>query len=483
MTRRLLLGMLGFAALVLALLMIPLGVANQRSERADLTRRLERDAVSAASLADALVLDDASATRARGRVQARLEDYARNSDARVVVVDAAGRSVLDTGEPGRAVQLGRDFSTRPEVGAALDGRAGSGERGSDTLGHPLLFVAVPIASGGASLGAVRISYPAAELDDRIRRAWLGLAGVAFAVLAVASLVGLVVARWIARPLLDIARVAEEVGAGDLAARADEGDGPPEVRTVASRLNASVAALERTLEDQRAFTADASHQLRTPLHALTLRLDNVAHELASGDFADAAADVDKAAIEVGRLTSLVEALLILERADRSARVPHEEIDLVEVVALRAEAWGEHAARAGVDLELDLPASMSARADAIHVEQVLDNLVDNAIGVSPSGRPVRVVGRLLDDVAELHVVDQGPGLSDEQLELVFRRFHSGAAQQPHRRGGGFGLGLAIVRRLAEVDGGTVELRHGPGRGIDAVVRYPRSSASQAAASSDA
>jgi signal transduction histidine kinase len=470
MTRRLLLGLLGFATLVLVLLVVPLGVANQRSEREDLTRRLERDAVAAASLASEPLRGGTNAREARATLDEQLVEYAEESGARVVVVDAEGASVLDTGEPGRDVELGRDFTTRPEVAAALDGRVDSGERGSDTLGHPLLFVAVPVSSGGTSLGAVRLSYPAEELDERITRYWLGLGAVALAVLAVAAFVGAFVARWIAHPLEEIAQVARDVGAGDLAARADEGAGPPEVRAVATRFNASVAALERMLEDQRAFTADASHQLRTPLHALTLRLDNVAHELASGDVDDAAQDVDKAAAEVDRLASLVEALLVLERADRLDARPSEPVDLVAVVQARMSDWTERAERAGVRIEVDLPAELPALANVVHVEQVLDNLVDNAIGVSPAGRPVRIVGRAGSEAAELHVVDEGAGMSDEDLDLVFRRFHSGV-ERPIRGGsGGFGLGLSIVRRLAEVDGGSAELHHGPGRGIDAVVRYP-------------
>ncbi len=455
MTRRLLLGLLGFATLVLVLLVVPLGVANQRSERSDLTRRLEGGAA----------VDEARTTLAE-----RLDDYAAETGARVVVVDEDGSSVIDTGEPGRQVELGRDFSTRPEVRSALAGEVDSGTRGSDTLGHALLFVAVPVSSGGTSLGAVRLSYPAEELDERILRYWLGLGAVALAVLAVAAFVAAVVARWIARPLEGIAQVAHDVGAGDLTARAVEDEGPPEVRAVAARLNASVAALERMLEDQRAFTADASHQLRTPLHALTLRLDNVAHDLQDGDVADAAHDVERANVEVARLASLVESLLVLERADRLDERPADPIDLAAVVRSRADDWAERGARADVPIELDLPDELPALAHVVHVEQVLDNLVDNAIGVSPAGRPVRVVGRRSGAVVELHVVDQGPGLDDEQLDLVFRRFHSGTARPVRGGSGGFGLGLSIVRRLVEVDGGTAELRHGPGRGIDAVVAWP-------------
>jgi signal transduction histidine kinase len=472
MTRRLLLGLMAFAAVVLALLVIPLGVANQRSERADLTRRIEHDAVAAAALADELLRSralDSDTDAQRADLTDRLEAYARDSDARVVVVDAAGSSVVDTGEPGEEPELGRDFTTRPEIASALAGRVDSGQRGSDTLGHDLLFVAVPVTSGGASLGAVRVSFPSHELDERVRGYWTVLAAVSLAVLGVAALAAILLAGWIARPLDAIAGVARAVSAGELGARADADAGPPEVRLVAERLNASLDAVQGLVEEQRRFTADASHQLRTPLHALTLRLENASLELEQGDAAAATLDVEHAASEVERLAGLVEALLVLERADRLDPASLGQVDLREVVAARADAWSERAARAGVTLEHDVPAGLVALAHRVHVEQVLDNYVDNAIAVTPDGRAVRIAGRSTDEGVELHVVDEGPGLADADIEAVFQRFRTGADQPRPAGGGGFGLGLAIVRRLAELDGGTAWLRHGPGRGIDAVVRY--------------
>lgn len=474
MTRRLLFGLLAFASVVLALLVIPLGISGQRNERSQLSGRLERDALAAASIAVDLIndadADDQIGGAARhAQLRSRLQKYAAQTGGRVVVVDTDGTSIVDTGEPGRDVQLGRDFSTRPEVAAALGGTVESGERGSDTLGHPLLFVAAPIASAGTLMGAIRISHPADELDARIARRWTALASTSLAVLGVASLAALLIAGWISRPLDEIADVADRVGRGDLDARAQVDSGPPEVRAVASQLNASVAALDRMFQDQRDFTADASHQLRTPLHALTLRLENVTHDLGSGDVDTARADVERATVDVSRMAGLVESLLVLERADRNVGEPIEQIDLAGVVESRVADWSERAGRAGVNLKVAVDAPLRASARELNVEQVLDNFVDNAITATPAGGDVRVFGRQVDEGVELHVVDDGPGLSDDDLELVFRRFHSGA-DRPRAAGGGFGLGLAIVRRLAELDDGHAELRHGPGRGIDAVVRYP-------------
>lgn len=479
MTRRLLLGLLAFAAIVLALLVVPLGISGQRNERNQLTNKLERDALAAASMSVDLLADpdgDSAGARRDALLQ-QLDDYAAKSGGRVVVVDGAGTSIVDTGETDRPVVLGRDFSTRPEVAAALGGKVESGERGSDTLGHPLLYVAAPVASGGQLLGAVRISHPANELDARIRRQWTALASTSLAVLGVASLAALLVAAWIGRPLAGIAEAADRVGGGDLAARADTANGPPEVRAVAERLNASVAAVERMFQDQRDFTADASHQLRTPLHALTLRLENASLELEGGDTAAAAQDIERAAADVARLASLVEGLLALERADRDSAGAVEPADVACVFTAREADWRERAQRSQVELRVDLPGTgeLVVLARELHVEQVLDNYVQNAITAAGAGGHVTVAVARAGDMVELHVLDDGPGMNDDELELAFRRFHSGADRPRGDGAGGFGLGLAIVRRLAQLDDGHAELRHaGPdGRarsGIDAVVAYP-------------
>jgi len=471
MTRRLLLGLLAFASIVLALLVIPLGISGQRNERAQLVGQLERDAMAAASIAVDLLAIDAQPDRVHEEsLRRQLDEYATRSLGRVVVVDRSGKSVVDTGEPGRTIILGRDFSTRPEVASALKGRVESGERGSDTLKHPLLFVAAPVASSGTLLGAVRISHPADALDGRIARQWTALAATSLAVLGVATIAALLVAAWISRPLQRIASVADQVGDGNLSARADVQSGPPEIRAVAARLDASVAALDRMFQDQRDFTADASHQLRTPLHALTLRLDNAAHELAAGDADTAAADVERASLDVARLAALVESLLVLERADRNVAGDIEPIDLAVVIAARVDVWIEQCERGGITLIVDVASHLTALARELHVEQVLDNYVDNAITATPAGGTIRITGYRRSNRVELHVIDDGPGMPTEDLELVFRRFHSGADRPRGATAGGFGLGLAIVRRLAQLDGGSVELQPGPTGGIDAVVRYP-------------
>ena len=443
MSRRLLLGYLSLTLLVLLMLEAPLGIAYTRNERRDLQAKVEHDAVSLASLSE-----DMLSLRAPVAPVAKIAaTYAAGTKGRVVIVDARGLRVVDT-SPLFAGE--RNFATRPEIEAALAGNVAVGTRYSRTLRRSLLYVAVPVASGGTVHGAVRVTYPTSAVDSRVRRTWLLLGAVALIALAATALVGLLLSHWIVRPLADVEGAAAQVGEGDLAARAPE-QGPPEVRSLARSFNETAAKLQSLLGSQEEFVADASHQLRTPLTALRLRLEN----LEAGG-----ADVEGALAEVERLARLVDDLLALARADASEASAAAR-DLAGVVAARVEAWSALAAERGVEL---VAAGEGLRASAARerLDQVLDNLLANALEVSPAGTTIEVAVRRGERWVELHVVDEGPGLSPADRGRAFDRFWRG------RPGGGSGLGLAIVARLVGVDGGEVELREAPGGGLDAVVR---------------
>jgi signal transduction histidine kinase len=451
-SRRLLLGYLGLVVVVLAALEIPLGVQNARSERSNLETKVEHDATTLASLAqDAL----RRPTRARlDPVAAVAYRYRRETGGRVVIVSSNGTALIDTNPRGSGVER---FASRPEIGAALRGQVAAGTRHSRTLGTNLLYVAVPVASGGVVHGSARITYPTSAVDDRIRRYWLVLAAIAGIVLAIAGVIGLRLAGFVARPLRRLEHTAGELGRGDLTARADETDGPEEVRSLAVTFNDTAAQLEQLLRSQDEFVADASHQLRTPLTALRLRLENLARDVTPEGEAELAA----ALAEVERLNGLVDALLALARADARA-LPVGRLELVALVRERADAWNALAEERGVRLAAVAGKPVAAHAAEERVRQVLDNLVENAVEASPHGGTVTVEARAAPPWVELRVRDEGPGMSIEERERAFDRFWRA------RGGEGSGLGLAIVRRLVEADGGSVELRGDHGNGLEAVVR---------------
>jgi signal transduction histidine kinase len=451
MTRRLLLSYVSITVVVLALLVLPLGAGYADRASAALLAGVERDANAVADL----VTPDLAAGR-EPALDGVLADYAARGG-RIVVVTREGRSVGDSdliGEPSR------DFSTRPEVAAALAGTREEGIRFSETLGQKLMYVAIPVVSGGQVHGAVRISYPTAELDERVRRYWLRLCGLSALVLAAVVGVGFVLARGVTRPVQELDRVARSLSRGQLDARAGTRSGAPELRSLGETVNSMAERLTRLVGSQRLFVADAAHQLRTPLTALRLRLETLHLD------ADQQPKLDAALAETARLGRLVDSLLALARADAAA-VAAVPVDAAAVAAGRVEAWQGPAAERGVRLELDAgPAAVpAALAVPGALEQILDNLVSNALAVSPPGGAVtvRAEERGPDTVAVL-VLDSGPGLAEEDRARAFEPFWRGRDARP---ASGFGLGLAIARRLAEAAGGTVELAPRAGGGTEAAV----------------
>ncbi len=239
-------------------------------------------------------------------------------------------------------------------------------------------------------------------------------------------------------------------------------------------------LEALIAQQREFVADASHQLRTPLTALRLRLENLA--------ADATTPEETAAFEAtideaDRLAALVDDLLSLARAERgvAARsMASVERDLVTLAAERVDTWSALAGDQGVELTLQAPAGpVPVFAVPGAIEQILDNLIDNAVtygtdtdtdtdtepGASRPASPVVVRIQFGPDGAQLSVEDRGPGLSEVDRGHAFDRFWRGDPSRP-----GSGLGLAIVETLAEASGGTVTMAANRPQGLVVTVTFP-------------
>ena len=294
MTRRLLASYLTVTLVVLAVLVVPLGLIFADHESDALYAALERDATSSA----AVVEDDLEAG-VPPRIDTLLTQYA-GGGGRIVVVDRRGISQADSEDVGGA---GEDFRNRPEIAAALAGERATGTRRSETLGGDLVYVAVPVTSGGQIHGAVRVTYPIAELDHRIQENWIRLGLLSAAVLLGVALVGAVLARQVTRPVRLLEDAARDLADGRLDTRVPTTGGPPELRSLAGTFNRTADQLERLLTSQRQFVADASHQLRTPLTALRLRLENLARHLPPEQQPRLQAAVD----ETDRLARLVESL--------------------------------------------------------------------------------------------------------------------------------------------------------------------------------
>ncbi|MFF9032146.1 sensor histidine kinase [Streptomyces iakyrus] len=352
---------------------------------------------------------------------------------------------------------------RPTADAALtkalkEGRSTT-DWGSSFIWGPELEITVPARAAGTDrvVGAVRILYSTDEMTGRLWQIWGFRAVLAVLVLGVAALLGAAVARRLTRPLRQLNDMASKFSDGDLTARSPV-TGPPETQTLARTLNQGAERLDTLIAAQRIFVADASHQLRTPLTALRLSLDNIADGV---DDEFVREDVEQATAEVVRMSRLVSGLLVLARAEAKVTAA-EPLPLMDIVRERLAVWRPAADERGVTIALrgSTDGRPSVLASSGHLDQMLDNVLSNALEVSPDGGTITVRVEPRGDVVGVSVLDEGPGMTDAEKSRAFDRFWRG---QGLTGKSGSGLGLAVVRQLATDDGGTVALTDAPGGGL--------------------
>jgi len=455
-TRRLLATYLLLTLVVLLALEVPLVLGYRNHQMDQLTSGIERDAFVLSSY-----LSDSLSGGTPVDFTTVATNYTAATDGRVVIVNSTGDVLADSDPSAPGL---RNFSSRPEIARALDRQIATGTRKSTTLGTGLVYVAVPISIGDHVLGALRVSYSTDQVDAKVRRYWVVLLGAGLVTLFLAAVLGILLARWVTRPIGKLRDAATRIGMGDLSARADINRGPPEIKDLASAFNATAVRLEELVTAQEQFVADASHQLRTPLTALRLRL-----EMLEIDSDDANRDdIDGARNEVQRMSRMVDGLLALARAERTQGARPGRLALDESLQERAAAWQPVAEERGVSI-VARGGGLKARCTSDMLSQVLDNLIANALEIAPANSVLTLQAATEDSpsgsVVTVHVIDQGPGLTDEQRERAFDRFWRATNERGEL--GGTGLGLAIVQKLVESEGGRAELRAAEGGGLDAVL----------------
>jgi signal transduction histidine kinase len=424
---------------------IPLGNYLVSVERDRLTTSLERDAFLLGGRVREVL---ETGTGVPADVADAVHKYSQASGARVVIVNPAGTAVATSDDDQSAT--GSPYISRPEIAAALTGQITSGQRPSETLGFDLLYVTVPVLSGEKITGAVRLTYPAAEVTDRVSGQLSVLWTVAGTTVLLAGLLAYLMAAAVTRTVKRLQKATELLAGGDLTTRTQEDEGAPELRALARSFNAMADRLEHVLQQQKGFASDASHQLRTPLTGLRLRLENATDAIASNP-EGARVMVADSLEETYRLQRIIDGLLLLSRAD-NREVALTGVDLSAVARNRLEQWEALAEETGVSITLDAAPEGNILAMPGAAEQIIDNLIDNALAVAPPGSRIRLVvsqpGN--DGRVELHVIDQGPGLSAEDCQRAFNRFWRGPAPSE-----GSGLGLAIVQQLAQASGAVASL----------------------------
>jgi signal transduction histidine kinase len=440
--------------LILVALEVPLALNLARRVDAEVRNDAAGQAHIVAAQASGFMGDKPQLRRIARRAAADL-------GARVIIVDRTG--LLRADSAGTAV---RSYASRPEIKTALAGNTSQGKRHSNTLGENLLFTAVPVTNRGKTVGAVRVTQSVAAVGDRVRRSVLALAAIGGAALVLGLVFAWFLADSLSRPLRKLARTARNVEGGDLEARA-EMKGSSEQREVALAFNDMTERLGVVLAAQREFVANASHQLRTPLTGLRLRLESAA---AKTDNPELERELAAAEQEVERLARLLNTLLMLAREGQTPATGRL-VSLGLASKHAHERWEARAEERSQRLELVHAEDVVVNSSEEDLAIVLDNLIENALHYSPEGAAVTIEFGRDGNEAYLAVLDEGPGLTTGEEEALFERFARGSAS-----GGapGTGLGLAIVQTLAQRWGGRASLWNRPEGGARAEVRLPATTA---------
>jgi signal transduction histidine kinase len=378
----------------------------------------------------------------------------------------AGQLVLVTGPDGRVVQRS-DGANGLRAPPSLRSRClTAGEASLRQSGPDVAVSCRRVGTRERPAGYVLVGTPLDRALASLSRLRTGLAIGLAAGVALAALVALWVARRALRPARQIAETAESIRCGDLSRRIDYRGPPDELGILAHELDGCFAELEQAVERQRRFVADASHELKTPIaairaHTELLRgwagVDAPAREAAL-------ASLDQAARRMGRLVADLLHLTELDRAPPTARLPVQLDDLL--LAVVAEAQPLHPE---IPIRVSQLDDAAVTGDALRLQQLVMNLLDNALRASPPGGEIDVGVRDDGTVVTVTVGDQGPGIPIEALERVFTRFYrvgESSAAAP-----GTGLGLAIAREIARSHGGELTAQNRPGGGATLHLALPR------------
>ncbi len=448
--------------LVLTALEVPLAIALANRDTQRMTVDRLADATRFATLAE-----PALRTGETADIRAELLRYEELYGIEAVVIDLDRQTIVTSrrySEPARSApgpEVQRMIQRAIELALAGEQVGAVGTLWPWSTAP--LVVAAPVGSGGEVLGAVIAISPTNRLRATVRASWLQLLGVGLLAVIAGIAVASSLARWTLKPVVELDTTVQRITAGNYAARVPAGLGPPELQRLTVAFNEMADTVTDALERQRAFVAHASHQLRNPLAALRLRVEDLAEELTT----EAAAAEHRLALEeTERLGGMLDALLALARAERGQH-RLEVADTDAAVAARIAAWQPLADQRGIRLTVGSVAAVRVRAGSTALDQALDALIDNALKFAGVGARVRVSARGADGGVAVHVTDTGPGLTDEQRARAAERFWRAPTSQNIE---GAGLGLPIVVVLLEASGGRLDLLPNRPCGLDARIWLP-------------
>ena len=334
--------------------------------------------------------------------------------------------------------------------------------------YPVRVLTWPVVKGGRVINLVQVGMSRENLVGTQRRFLLSMAAVLPIALVLAGGGGWILARRALRPVDRMTESARRISAEHLAQRVDETGAGDELDRLAQTLNAMLSRLDAAFQEMRQFTADASHELQTPLTILKGEMEVALRSPRSPE--EYQRILRSALEETDRIARLVEGLLLLARADAGVlRMDRQTVDLAQLIE---EVYGQTRILAegrSLKFRLGPVEPISVQGDYAHLRRLLLNLVDNAVKYTPPEGQVTVSLQSSGGWASLRIEDSGMGIGPEDQARIFQRFYR-SSEARARGEGGAGLGLCIARSIAEAHGGRIEVESAPGRGSTFTVLLP-------------
>jgi two-component system sensor histidine kinase BaeS len=374
---------------------------------------------------------------------------------RATVPHTGGESIYDA-VPGKAP---RRLGLYDATGLHL---AGNEQDGPDLRHQPVIVdnVRVGMLAGAPLRGLQHEAEQGFQLQQERDSLF-----VVLATLLLAGLAAVLLARSFVAPTRRLIAAAAQVAAGDYGVRVPPG-GRDELGTLAHNFNTMAATLESNEALRRHFMADISHELRTPLSVLQAQLEAMQDGIEPLD----ASSLGHLSEEVSTLARLVEDMRQITLSEVGYfDYRREPLDLAALLESEAQRWREPLAQAGMQVTLAAPASLYVEGDTVRLRQLLRNLFNNVLRHADGATRLQVRIALEGKDAVVEFADNGAGVADAALALLFERFWRGDSARS-RATGGSGLGLAICRSIAEAHGGAIDARHAPGGGLVVRVRMP-------------
>lgn len=405
-------------------------------------------------------------------LQSIIKLYVRDEIARITLLAVDGAMIADSrnAPPDRANQL-----AQVETQAALRGTEQHDIRLDPVTDQWTIYAAAPVQEGNQILAIVRLARP---LQDVMRPTYLfllKLAGGGLLALLSTMLMGILLGRYLVRPLHELEETAKRIAQGDLNLMASA-ESVDEVGTLAVSFNRMVTRLRDLLAQQRQFVADASHELRTPLTNIKLRSEAILNtDLALPERTRRyIAEIDSEADRLRRLANMLLNLASLEQ--QTQKPPTEPVDIVPLVWEVVRSFRMAAQQANLTLVVQLPEVIPPLwLWPDHLVIIINNLLDNAIKYTPAEGKIRLVVSLTPQSCLLQIQDSGMGIPAVDLPHIFDRFYRvdkarSRQDAASEASSGAGLGLAIVKTLVELNGGAIAVTSAPGNGACFSVTFP-------------